>query len=385
MQRIQIDRRDGWRSARAADDGGDGEDDEPFWNDAACYRFSREQIEAGIAGPCAEIESMCFEIVARVVESDAIMEQLSIPEDFRDYIRSSWLNQEKNLYGRMDLSYDGSGPAKFLEYNADTPTMLVESGRMQATWLRESMEQGIIPPDCDQFNLVDAHLIDAFRAFGIAGALHLTCDMASSDDEATIRYLSGLAETAGLGTVCLDLEDIGLDEAGRFTDFDDNVITTLFKLYPWEFMMRDDFADAIPGSGTTFIEPAWRAILSSKGLLPLLWETFDGHPNLLPAYFSDDPKAGYLANRYVRKPLWSRQGENIEIVRPETGRLVTDGHYGDEGRIVQALQELPVFDGCHAVTSCWVVASQASGVCVREGSSPVTTDDACFVPHVVRD
>ena len=32
-------------------------------------------------------------------------------------------------------------------------------------------------------------------------------------------------------------------------------------------------------------------ILSNKGMLALLWEMAPGHPNLLPCYFEDDPRA----------------------------------------------------------------------------------------------
>ena len=41
------------------------------------------------------------------------------------------------------------------------------------------------------------------------------------------------------------------------------------------------------GSKVQLIEPPWKAILSNKGVLPLLWQRHEGHPNLLPAFFDD--------------------------------------------------------------------------------------------------
>jgi hypothetical protein len=41
-------------------------------------------------------------------------------------------------------------------------------------------------------------------------------------------------------------------------------------------------------------------VLSNKGILPLLWEMYPDHPNLLRAYFDDDPKAATLGASYVR-------------------------------------------------------------------------------------
>ena len=162
-------------------------------------------------------------------------------------------------------------------------------------------------------------------------------------------------------------------------------IGTLFKLYPWEWIMTEDFGHSVPESGVTFIEPAWKAILANKGLLPLLWEMFEGHPNLLPAYFADDPRAGDLQGGHVRKPLFSREGGNIEMVRPGEAPLTVDGPYGREGFIIQALHPLPVFEGNHTVIGSWLVASQPCGIGIREDDSPITKDSSRFLPHVIRD
>jgi glutathionylspermidine synthase len=295
------------------------------------------------------------------------------------------LTKEKNLYGRLDLSYDGAGPAKLLEYNADTPTSLYETGAFQWLWLEQAMERGIIPPGCDQFNSIHERMTEAFANFGVRGPLHLASGRGSAEDEGTVRYVEECAAQAGLETKFLNMEDIGIDADGRFTDLDDRTISTLFKLYPWEWLMTDDFGQSIPASGVAFIEPAWRTILSNKGLLPLLWEMFEGHPNLLPAYFDGDPRLAELDGGYVRKPLFSREGANVEMTRPGEAPLTVDGPYGEEGFIVQALHPLPVFEGNHTVIGSWLVASQPCGMGIREDNSPITKDTSRFLPHVILD
>ena len=97
---------------------------EPYWDETAYYRFSLEQIENDIEDPTNEIHAMCMDLVASVVEDESRLKQLDIPEPYWDYIRSSWKAHDPNLYGRMDFSYSGSGPAKLLELNYDTPTSL---------------------------------------------------------------------------------------------------------------------------------------------------------------------------------------------------------------------------------------------------------------------
>jgi glutathionylspermidine synthase len=112
---------------------------------------------------------------------------------------------------------------------------------------------------------------------------------------------------------------------------------------------------------------------------------FEGHPNLLPAYFEDDPRAASLSGNYVRKPLLSRQGWNVEIVRDGKSVFKNDGPYGREGHIVQAFHPLPKFDGNFALVGCWMMAGRAAGICLREDQNWVTTEGARFVPHVIQD
>ena len=137
------------------------------------------------------------------------------------------------------------------------------------------------------------------------------------------------------GQICRDeCIRIGLTEDGHFADADDRVIGSLFKLYPWEDLMRDEFAAAIPGAGCRFVEPAWKAVLSNKGLLPILWRMFEGHENLLPAFFEDElavssPRLerarAALEAGHVLKPVFGREGASVTIVEGgrETDRSVS--------------------------------------------------------------
>jgi glutathionylspermidine synthase len=386
MQRISIAERDDWKSqAEALGFNFHTLYGAAYWDETACYRFNLKQIEDDIEDPSGVIENMCFDVVGRAINDEEILRKLAIPETFWDYIRDSWMGQDRNLYGRLDLSYDGNGPAKLLEYNADTPTSLYESAAFQWVWLEQAMEREIIPPGCDQFNSIHETMVEAFRNFGIPGPLHLAAGKDSDEDAGTVHYIEECAAQADIETNFIYMEDIGIDDQGRMTDMDDMTITTLFKLYPWEWVMGDEFGLALPKSGAKVIEPPWRAILSNKGLLPLLWEMFEGHPNLLPAYFADDPRASALEGGFVRKPLLSREGANVEMVRPGEETLSVDGPYGEEGFVVQALHPLPVFEGNHTVIGSWLVASQPCGIGIREDDSPITKDSSRFLPHVILD
>ena len=59
-----------------------------------------------------------------------------------------------SIYGRFDLRYDGAGPAKLLEYNADTPTTLLEASILQWNWLKDTHEGD------DQWNSLHEKLVE---------------------------------------------------------------------------------------------------------------------------------------------------------------------------------------------------------------------------------
>jgi glutathionylspermidine synthase len=137
------------------------------------------------------------------------------------------------------------------------------------------------------------------------------------------------------------------------------------------------------------IEPAWKMVLSNKGILPLLWELFEGHPNLLPASF-DGPTDEMREWGYVRKPLLSREGANITIVRgaQRGGEAETPGDYGAEGYVFQAPAQLPTYDAGDGtvrrpVIGSWIIGHEAGGIGVRETAGLVTTNRSQFVPHVM--
>jgi glutathionylspermidine synthase len=384
MQRIPIPQRPELEKA-AVEHGYDFHADTaiPFWDETAYYRFTLAQIERDLEAPANEIERMCFAVLDRSLSDETVMRRLKIPEPYWDYVADSWRSREKDLYGRLDFAYDGAGPAKLYEYNADTPTTLYETAVFQWEWLEQSSAVGSLPGGCDQFNEIHEDLLDAFRGFDYSGCMHFACLKGIEDDQGTVDYLEECAQEAGLTTCSLSMKDIGVDAGGKFTDLEDYVIEILFKLYPWEWIMEEEFGQYLPGSGVHFIEPPWKAILSNKGLLALLWEMFEGHPNLLPTYFGDDPKAANLEGRFVRKPLLSRRGQNIEIVDGDKLQIRVDGPYGAEGHVVQEFHPLPEFARKYPLLGCWMIAGQATGLGIRESLDIVTTETACFVPHVI--
>ena len=384
MQRIPCPERDDWRETAAASGfvfhtiGG-----ERYWDERAYYAFSLEQIERDIEGPTGEIDGMCRELVGRVVDDERMLKLLQIPEAFWTYIAASWKRGDRSLYGRIDLRYDGNGPAKLLEYNADTPTSLFEAAVFQWTWLEQAIERRIVPKRADQYNSLHERLIAAWTAVGAGRPLHLACMMDSEEDAGTIAYLEDVARQAGLATTQIAVDQIGWRDSGEFVDLAGNSIELAFKLYPWEWMVREQFGANLKSASTRWIEPPWKMILSNKGILPLLWQMFPRHPNLLPAWFDDDPAAAALGNSYVRKPLYSREGANVTIVSGGETLDAQAGPYGAEGHIRQALAPLPAFAEQYPVLGSWLVDGLPCGLSIREDENPITGNTSRFIPHAI--
>jgi len=384
MQRIACDERPNWRER--ADEHGfrfHTIEGERYWDERAYYAFTLQEIERDIEAPTAELDQMCRELVARAVDDERMLKLLRIPERFWTFIAASWKRGDPSLYGRFDLSYDGQGPAKLLEYNADTPTSVYETGVFQWVWLEDAIANQTVPKDADQYNSLHERLIEGWKQIGKGAHLHLAGAIDDPEDGGTIQYLEDTARQAGLSTTVLATESIGRNPKGGFVDLQDRPIELMFKLYPWEWMFREQFGAYLAGSPTRWLEPPWKAILSNKGILPLLWAMFPRHPNLLPAFFDDDPKAAELGNSFVRKPLYSREGSNVAIVVDGVAVDQDEGPYGAEGYIRQAVATLPRLDGNYVALGSWIAAGQPCGLSAREDLSPITKNTSRFLPHAI--
>ncbi|MBE3637563.1 glutathionylspermidine synthase family protein [Mangrovicoccus algicola] len=408
MERIDLAERPGWRDlAREQGFSFSEMHGEPYWDESSAYRFTLEEIETGIEDPATELHGMCREAVAKVLDSEELMTRLGIAPARMDLLRDSWQLGQPELYGRMDFAHDGQGPAKLLEYNADTPTSLYESAAFQWQWLEDQVAAGVLPEGADQFNGLHEALVARFGALFPPGTnLHFTAATDNAEDYATVEAMGYAAREAGLGAHYVDLGQVGVSAEGGFVDDEDRLMRVLFKLYPWEDLLQDEFAGHIAASGCLFLEPPWKAILSNKGILPVLWEMFEGHPNLLPAFFEADvaealagrggPAAGAAARferaetalrrGHVSKPIFSREGAGV-IIR-EAGEIVEaaeNGEYDAHPRIVQAYHPLPQFGGVRPVLGAWIVGEACVGLGLREDRSRITQDLSRFKPHYIED
>lgn len=380
MKRITVAPRPDWQSEMARIGFNYHSIDGNYWQEDACYVFTESQIDL-LEDATNALHHMYVQAVAHVVKTGDYA-RLGIDDIAAKQIEDSFGRQAPSLYGRFDLCFDGINPPKLYEYNADTPTALFEASVAQWYWLQA---QGGILRGADQFNNIHERLLVEFESLKpMLGydTLYLTAVSDSIEDLTTTQYLQDVAIQAGLQTDYIDIGNIGYRMSdGQFTDLNDNIIRHLFKLYPWEWLLAEEFGQYIASSNIHLIEPAYKLLMSNKALLTVLWEMFPNHPNLLVASLNPND----ISTNVVKKPFFSREGANISLTHANQ-TLSTHGQYGQEGYVYQESKPLPKFSNnqgqdVFAVIGSWIVGHSAAGIGIREDSTLITKDTSLFVPH----
>ena len=377
MQRRVIRPRDGWE--RTVEEQGliyHHTNDGVYWDESAFYAFTRREVDE-LEAATNEIQRIALEAGQHIIDEKRFAE-FGIPAAAVDAIVWAWNAEPPAIYGRLDLAYDGGHQPKLLEYNADTPTALLEASVVQWYWLKDTQS------GADQFNSIHERLVAKWKELKeyLTGRLYFAAaEDVQAEDLMTTTYLRDTATEAGLETAALLMKDIGWDATARqFVDLDNLPMQSIFKLYPWEWLVHEEFGAHLLETyrNVQWIEPIWKMLWSNKALLAVLWELFPNHPNLLPAYL-DGPRD---LTRYVKKPKLGREGANMTFVGDST--IETKGDYGEEGFVWQALAPVPTFDGNHPVIGSWLVDGVSCGMGIRESAGPITDNTSRFVPHMFR-
>ena len=368
-------------------------DGTPYWDESAYWQFTAREVDR-LEAATAELQELCLKAGDAILEQDRLA-QMGIPASAHAAIRTAWNAEPPALYGRMDLAYDGDA-IKLLEYNADTPTGLLEAAVAQWYWLQECF------PDADQWNSLHEKLIAKWKDLKdyVTSPVYFA-DAGSDEDRMTVTYLADTAEQAGIKSRHIAMHEIGWDaKRRRFVDQGNRPMGTLFKLYPWEWLLAEPFGqhalETLPPASTLeeygprkdrrmwgsmlWIEPIWKMMWSNKALLAFLWELNPGHELLLPAHL-DGPRE---MTSYVRKPLMGREGAGIAVVRDGVCVEGTLAGASAQGYVYQAPATMATAAGKTAVFGSWLVDGEPGGMGVRESSGLVTNNTSCFVPHLFR-
>jgi glutathionylspermidine synthase len=161
-----------------------------YWNEAAFYEFTAKEVDL-LESVTNEFEKMTLAAAQHIID-EKLYAKMGIPEIAIPLIESSWEAEPPSLYGRFDLVYDGVSPPKLLEYNADTPTSLLEAAVVQWYWLQDTA------PKRDQFNSIHERLVALWKELTpyLPGARIHFCSLDDAEDGMTVTYLLDTAKEA---------------------------------------------------------------------------------------------------------------------------------------------------------------------------------------------
>lgn len=352
-------------------------DGTPYWDETACFVFSHAEIQK-LELAANELHGMFLQ-ACKIAITQRRLAELGIPESLHEAIRKSWRYDDWEIYGRFDFTIASDGTPKLLEYNADTPTGLLEASLIQWYW------KDVLWPQADQFNSLHDALLSRWKALikrdqlRIRHKLYLTSVGGHAEDRMTVGYMGETAEQAGLTTRFLPIQEIGWNETNeRFVDLEDEPICQLFKLYPWEWLGQEAFGRHLNTHTWQVLEPPWKIVCASKGILLLLDELFPNHPNLLRV-----ARQSSELRSYARKPFFGREGRNIDLVIDGKQIDKTVGPYHDEVCIYQEYCPLIRNENNYAQLGIWMIGPEARGMGVREDSLPILRNTSRFIPHII--
>ena len=373
MERVFVAPRPGYREkieALGFDFHGD------YWREEACYRLSSNEVEMLETATAEAYRMYCDAVEYILNDQPEFMERiLQLPPEICERIRRSWDEDELSLYGRFDFLVDKSGVPRILEFNADTPTSLLEASVIQWQWKEDLF------PASDQYNGIHEGLVQSWKDMFPAGSeIHFAGALDDHEDTGTLQYLASTAMEAGFSTRVLDMNSLDLRD-GCFYDPSGERVKRCFKLYPWEWMV-DESADGCLAD-VQWVEPVWKLLMSNKAILKVLFDLFPDSPYVLPCYLSR-PESGL----FCKKPVYSREGHNVSVLEirnwEERVRLAeTEGDYKKGAYVYQEYVEPTAYSGRYPVIGSWVVGGEPAGIGIRENRTEITGNLSEFVPHII--
>lgn len=337
------------------------------WRESAYYSFSQQEIDE-LKVATTEVHMLALQAVQSVIQSELYAE-LGIPSEWIPMIEQSWKNRDGYVLGRLDFGYDGTSVPKLIEYDADASRLLIEAGAIQVDWADGK----------PQFSNLMDELPKRWEDILGSQHLHVTCDIADEEALSSAIFMREMAIKGGCTTTDIAINDIGWNRNQRvFQDLDNAKIERLYKLYPWTWMLKESFGSYLLNSPAQMIEPAWKIILESKGILAVLWKLFPNHPNLLPA----SRKQIEVGRDCVKKPFFGREGNNITV---ELGSKheQTGGRVESKEFVFQGIAPIPTFGIYRPVVSSFVVGDKPAAIGVVEDGDMITSNSAVFVPHLI--
>ncbi|MBA3826673.1 MAG: glutathionylspermidine synthase family protein [Ktedonobacterales bacterium] len=380
--------------------------------------ISRRQASA-LRTAAARLYPLLTRLAAALQHTDdATLLRLGLPAATLPYARVVLPQMAAVMCGRFEFAMTVGGP-KLLEFNAETPTFVVELFHMNG---QVCADFGLADPNhgCEAqlagalHNAITAGVAWLAPAPVAAPSVVFTSYAHLREERATTEYYQSLLD----GERPYRLAYAGLDELrvtpDGLTTADGVRVDVLYKLYPTEHLVEDEAPDGTPVGlalmdlvrqrRLAIINPPIAFVLQCKALMALLWALYLTQDALftpaehqwlarylLPTYLEAVDAAGQplFAGRYVVKPVYGREGLSVTIRDAHTVIERSAGDlYDAQVMVHQQFVSLPTTTlqteigrtEVSLVHNCFVVGGQPSAIGVRAARKLIFDDASYFVP-----
>ncbi|KFZ38207.1 glutathionylspermidine synthase [Shewanella mangrovi] len=350
-----------------------------------------------------ELHLMYLHATEQVLRDDNLLAHFNIPKVLWPRLKRSWQSRRHQMIsGRFDFCMTAKG-LKVYEYNADSASCHTEAGLIQGLWGKAI--------HCEDGEDAGADLLsamtEAWRHSGVTGLVHILQDKDKEEDYHAQFMQQAMANAGIESRIIRGLDSLRWNASGEVVDAQGNVITCVWKTWAWETALdqirhecEDDLnappirtgapeqavrlIDVLLRPEMQVYEPLWTLIPSNKAITPVLWQLFPNHRYLLNASFelTDD----LIAHGYVRKPIAGRCGDNVSLIDKHDSILgETDGRFGEQDCIYQALWRLPQIDKYRVQICTFALGGSYGGSCIRVDDSLIITTDSDLLPLRIVD
>ncbi|MGE7214966.1 glutathionylspermidine synthase family protein [Priestia koreensis] len=346
---------------------------------------------------------------------DEWLEEIGYPKETIAFLRLHTM-RNATIIGRFD-SVEVNGVEKLLEFNSDTPTFIKELFHVNG---KVCEEFGYDNPNEGAELQLQAILQDAITSEcrkvnkNEMPYLVFTSHAQHVEDRYTLHYLQ---ELSGIPSKYVPLEQLTIIRGKGLFDGDGEKIDVLYRqTSPIESLVVDEDPDTGEPIGQYLLElvvknklriinPPSAFLLQNKALMAIIWSlheerspffTEEEHTwinlHFLATYFQADP---FLENRmkYVKKPVFGREGDTVEIYDEDGELAMQDPHksYTQYVSIYQQYVDLPkvafqsekgVQEG-HLMTGTFLLSGRPSAFGFRVGNQ-ITDNLSYYLPCGIR-
>ena len=339
--------------------------------------------------------------------NNGLLRELGIPSPMFGAIRLPMMPGMPTLIGRFDFARTAAG-LKMLEFNADTPTGVVEAycanGEVCRFFGRKNPNDGCAAHITEAF----AQGVEVYKEIGypvdqvVFSALEW-----HTEDAGTVEYLK---QQSGLKACFTPLKDLRVyrDRLCMVMDREIVPVDVWHRLHPFCILSEEKDAEGYPTGAHVLdiiarkklavLNPPSALIAQTKALQALIWNLYEAREFFNPAereVISSYMLPTYLENRfegicpYVTKPILGREGGSVSIYDTD-GTLLhqsPDQSYQKQMMVFQKFVEMETItvetiEGQRRGFPVWgsfLIGGKASAVNVRVGDC-ITDDLAYFLP-----